>query len=388
MAGFVAQTLEAGGIEPVIAYYQPYSLSPELSVPSYCLAFRVVKSRIEERDGHEHHAIGAWLPELEFTHYLPNGLWKELVTECDFHVSASGNCLPATPFALLGVSYWAWVASPWDEDRAQRAARYSLPRRMLDRCVNAQGARRMQRKVLDHGAVVALSEYTRDRLGHLTSTPRKMDVLPVPIDTGLFKPSDAPKSGHKRIGFVGRLTDPRKNVALLLDILVWCRKHGRHDLELVLIGDDGSSLEEAIRIRGLQDAVVVRDDIADPDLPARLSSLDLFVVPSHQEGLCIAALEAMSCGVPVVSTPCGGPEEFVLSDRTGFVAAPCPEAMGRRVMDLMNNPELIARLGANARRLVQSNYSIDLTREKFWRSFSRAFRKVPIPSLHTAASES
>ena len=46
---------------------------------------------------------------------------------------------------------------------------------------------------------------------------------------------------------------------------------------------------------------------------------DLFVIPSHQEGLCISALEAMACGVPVVSTRCGGPEDFVLPDRTGLL---------------------------------------------------------------------
>ena len=47
MVDFVARTLESGGIEPVLAYYQPYSLAPEMSVPLYCLPYRRVKSRVE-----------------------------------------------------------------------------------------------------------------------------------------------------------------------------------------------------------------------------------------------------------------------------------------------------------------------------------------------------
>ncbi len=70
MVDFVARTLESGGIEPVLAYYQPYSLAPEMSVPLYCLPYRRVKSRVESGGREERRAIGAWLPGAR-VHPLP-----------------------------------------------------------------------------------------------------------------------------------------------------------------------------------------------------------------------------------------------------------------------------------------------------------------------------
>ena len=373
MTEFVAQTLTSGGIEAVLAYYQPYSISPELSVPAFCLAHRRVKSREERIGDRRRHAIGAWLPELEFTHYLPTKHWKALIEDCDVHLSVSGNCLAATPFAMLNIPYWAWIATPWQEDREQRAQRYSPPRKLLDRWINTHGVRRLQRKVLDNGTIVALSEYTRERLARLTSRKRQIDVMPMAIDTDLFKPNRTRDSSGRRIGFVGRLTDPRKNVALLLSTTAWCRENGAPDLELVLIGESDPALHDAIRGHGLQDSVVLVEDIDNTYLPAYLNTLDLFVIPSHQEGLCIAALEAMSCGVPVVSTPCGGPREFVLDDETGIVTDGNAEALGRAILQALNTPNLRSRFSRNARRLIETRYSVDAVGKEFWYLFEKTF---------------
>ena len=78
----------------------------------------------------------------------------------------------------------------------------------------------------------------------------------------------------------------------------------------------------------------------------KLRSLDLFVVPSHQEGLCISALEAMACGCPVVSTHCGGPEEFVLDGETGFLVNPDPAEMADATRRILGAP----KLGGDGRR--------------------------------------
>ena len=388
MVDFVARTLESGGIEPVLAYYQPYSLAPEMSVPLYCLPYRRVKSRVESGGREERHAIGAWLPELEFTHYLPTKHWKAVIAECDYHLSVSGNCLAATPFALQNVPYWAWVATPWHEDREQRTHGYPLLRRLLDRWIITQGARWLERRVLDAGTIVALSEYTRERLQRLTSRSRHIDVMPMAIDTHRFKPAARAQRRRKRIGFVGRLTDPRKNVSLLLGAAAWCRGNGLPDLELLLIGGSGKALEQSIRDHGLGDAVTVIDNIDNGELPAHLNTLDLFVVPSHQEGLCIAALEAMACGVPVVSTRCGGPEEFVKDHVTGRVTEKIPELMGKAILELLSGQTRRSRLAANARQLVEDKYSKGAAQKTFWETFSSAFATNSAMVAGAAASRS
>lgn len=375
MAQFVADTLSAGGIEPVFAYYQPYSISPELSVPAYCLLRRKAGSRLENGKAWRHHAIGAWLPELEFTHYLPTRNWKALIAECDFHLSVSGNCLAATAFALQGIPYWAWVATSWHEDREQRLARFSLPRRLLDRLVNRHGIRWLERRILHNGEIVALSDYTRKQLNGLAGNSHSIDVMPMAIDTGLFKQPDGDRPRRKRIGFVGRLSDPRKNAALLVRTLDWCRQQGAAKLDLVLIGGDDPELRRTIRDHQLQDRVTVLEDVDNRSLPGHLGNMDVFVIPSYQEGLCIAGLEAMSCGVPVVSTPCGGPAQFVIEDETGYIADARPAALGAAILNIINNPGLRARLAANARELIEREYSIEAIQSRFWASFDRAFAR-------------
>ena len=99
MTEFIARCLVNRGYEPVVAYYEPYSLTPELSVPCYALLRRSVRSKCSTSlGGLETHAIGAWLPELEFTHYLATGVWNGLIESCDYHMAVSGSALALTPF--------------------------------------------------------------------------------------------------------------------------------------------------------------------------------------------------------------------------------------------------------------------------------------------------
>src|SRR5262245_32774586 len=74
---FIVRTLRGRGYEPVLAHYEPYSLSPHLSVPSFRLLQRRLRSEVRySLDRCEAHAIGAWLPEFEFTHYFASTAWK------------------------------------------------------------------------------------------------------------------------------------------------------------------------------------------------------------------------------------------------------------------------------------------------------------------------
>ena len=296
MTRFLARTLRERELEPVLAYYEPYSIDPTLSVPSFRLGQRVVRTRAETAlDGYEAHAVGAWLPELEFTHYLPGAAWRRLMESCRYRLSISGNCLAASHFALSGQAFLSWVASSWWADRKERSARFSWPRRLLDRIVNGPVLRRLERYVLRRGTVVSLSRYTRDQLDTLARRPVVHSILPMPIDPERFCPDEV-RRVPARIGFAGRFLDPRKNIVLLLEAFEQVRRSVRH-AELLLIGERPNyALNQHVQRRGLADSVTFIPYVQADELRPLLQSLDLFVIPSHQEGLCIAALEAMACG--------------------------------------------------------------------------------------------
>jgi glycosyltransferase involved in cell wall biosynthesis len=352
MTRFVAQTLASDGYQPVLAYYEPYSRTPGLSVPGFRLLTGKVGSERRSAFGcYEAHAIGAWLPELEFTHYLLTRPWRELMAGCTAFVCVSGNILSALPFALTGRPFLAWVATPWAEDRTERARGFPPLRRAVDRLINAPVLRRLERYVLTRGTVLALSEYTRARLDALADRPVVHGVLPQPVDTTLFRPApDRVVPG--RIGFVGRLDDARKNIPLFVETVRRCRARGL-DVRGLLIGGH----PEAVAAGDMAEYIEVVPYSAHQALPMYLQTLDAFVIPSHQEGLCIAALEAMACGAPVVSTRCGGPEEFVRDDETGYLvdhdAAALADAVARIVVDRARRD----RMGDNSRALVEACYA-------------------------------
>lgn len=373
MTRCIAAMLEELGIEPVFAWYAPWSAHPDLSLPLHSLPVALTMGRrpgAMERQaygGHEGHGIGAWLPELEFTHYLPRRAWRELIASCTHHLSVTGNPLCALPYARLGLPFLAWVATPWQADRVDRVRGFSPPRRLLDRVVNAPVLRRLERQVLraPGGRILALSSYTARNLEMIAGRPME-GVLLMPVDTAVFHPAPERQTSW-RIGFSGRYGDPRKHVDLLLESVRLLVQAGQ-PVQLELAGEpEATFLQQRLTDLGIAERVRCHPYLPPTQLAQVLQGLDLFVIPSHQEGLCIAALEAMACGVPVVSTRCGGPEEFVLEGRTGQLVEAEPGAMAREIQAICGDRAVQRRLGTGASAWVREHASPQSARRLFFR---------------------
>ena len=156
MLEFVVRLMRRRGYEPVIAHYEPYSRSPQLSVPAFTLMRRTPGLQIRREHGCEAHAIGAWLPELEFTHYAATQYWKSLIESCSAYISVSGNVLAATPYYQSGKPFLSWVAAGWHDDRkepGEEVSRSSQADRPRHRCTKREEARKdNSAKRKNHGA--------------------------------------------------------------------------------------------------------------------------------------------------------------------------------------------------------------------------------------------
>ena len=373
MARFIVEQVRDLGLVPVIGYYQPYRATPNLSVPSYRLLRGTIgKYQHQVFDGVEAHALGTWLPELEFTHYLPTNLWKELLLTCDYHISVSGNCLAATPYLSNNKPFWAWVATPWYDDRKDRVRSFSLFRRCLDKFVNSPAIFRLERKILCKGNIVALSQYTRKTLNKIVDHDAIREVMPMPVDACLFARQNKEKY-HWSVGFVGRLDDPRKNIGLFIDAVAYCHKNNYFISAILIGGATNHTLRSRIQELGLAEHIKIIDEIERHLLPDYLMKMDAFIIPSHQEGLCIAGLEAMSCGVPVISTKCGGPEEFVIHGKTGLLVDSNAEAVGDALLHILNNKNYHKLLSEQARKLIETRYTVETVKQTFEDSFKNTF---------------
>jgi glycosyltransferase involved in cell wall biosynthesis len=131
------------------------------------------------------------------------------------------------------------------------------------------------------------------------------------------------------------------------------------------LGICGTGAEErvvasAIHDRGFGDRVVLFG--AEEDVPRRLREANLFVLPSHEEGLPNAVLEAMACGLPVVGTRVGGTPELVEDGVTGTLVPPRDSAaLADAMLRYLNDSSLMDAHGRAARARVSARFDVVAT---------------------------
>lgn len=179
--------------------------------------------------------------------------------------------------------------------------------------------------------VIAVSENTRQDVIELLSAPEDHVSVAYPGINRRFQPQAAKKvaqgrarrfGGRPYILHVGTL-EPRKNIDVLIRAFLEARVLGRLPHILALIGARGwmyDALYALVRDLHLEDDVRFLDWVTPEDLPLWYSCADLFVYPSVYEGFGMPVAEAMSCGVPVVTSATGALME--LSGGAALVVEP------------------------------------------------------------------
>ena len=116
-----------------------------------------------------------------------------------------------------------------------------------------------------------------------------------------------------------------------------------------------------------------RDDRRGRSVAEHVRDASLFVLPSRQEGFGIVAAEALACGVPVLTTPCGGPEELVRASGGGVVLDGfTPEELADAAGELLEAPARLLAMRASGREYVAREHSPDRLRM----GLAEAFREL------------
>jgi glycosyltransferase involved in cell wall biosynthesis len=250
--------------------------------------------------------------------------------------------------ALSGRPYSCWIATGVADEWSGRRPRLSASRRAALR-VNGPVLQRMERRVLRGAAhVYGISPWSRASVARAAGLPEeRVGVLPIPIDLGEFAP--APEEDWRRtletpvLAFVGRADDPRKNAALLMDAVGLLP-----DVHALLIGSPPAGAPpERVEATGFVASVA-----------AQLRRATLLVLPSYQEAFGIVVAEALAAGVPVVTTPSGGPESLVEESGGGIVLSGfSAEELAEAVRGLLADPGRLAEMRRRGHEYVQREHS-------------------------------
>ncbi len=170
------------------------------------------------------------------------------------------------------------------------------------------------------------------------------------VDTTIFTPEEH-ESKTKVFVSVGRFEEV-KNHKLLLDAFSVVNKK-YSNTELLLVGDGILRDDINDQVQKLQLTNNVRLVGSQSDVSAFLNSADVYCCSSLVEGLPISVLEAMSCGLPIITTPAGGVVDIVKNEANGFVVAADATEMAQKMEFLIENDVLMTIMGKKSREMAK-----------------------------------
>ncbi|UCG51128.1 MAG: glycosyltransferase [Candidatus Latescibacterota bacterium] len=159
------------------------------------------------------------------------------------------------------------------------------------------------------------------------------------------------------IGFVGRFAK-QKRLHLLINAFQRVLEHAPGRLLLMGSGSEHGALVEQTQALGISEHV----EFIDPDLniETTLKRLHAFVIASGFEGLPNAAIEALSMGIPIVSTPVGDLRELIIEGKTGyFFEDDSPESMAKTIVDALSDRELLETALDIGPTFIEEEFSIE-----------------------------
>jgi L-malate glycosyltransferase len=202
--------------------------------------------------------------------------------------------------------------------------------------------------------VTAVSRALKEKTLTNYDIEKEIEVIPNFVDTDFYKPvkegclrEHIAPNGEKvlvhtsNFRVVKRVTDTIRILEKVIKEV---------PTKLVLVGDgpDRSECERLCRQLGLCDHVKFLGK--QDGLVEILNAADIFLIPSQSESFGLAALEAMSCGLPVVSSSVGGLPELIRHNETGYIAEIGDiDRMSKYVIDLLTNQRKYELFSANSR---------------------------------------
>jgi glycosyltransferase involved in cell wall biosynthesis len=303
--------------------------------------------------------VGAFAAEVELARYRPRRALLERIAGCDVLHVIGGTPAWAQPvrgFQGPLILHFASFARHERTDTSGWRSPLGAWRRLMTTGVTAIEKTALRRA----DVIIAMNDTRRREAEAIVGGTRPVMTVHTGVDTRHFRPDSYRSDGY--LLTVGRLSDPRKNLALLLRAYAAARRQSTAVPPLVLVGHHPPTPVHwrLVAQLGLESSVEYRGAVSREDLPETYRRASAFVLSSDEEGLGIVVLEAMASGLPVIATSCIGPTETVTDGAEGFLVpvgsvAPLADAIVR----VSSDEALRRRLSSGARRRAVEEFSLE-----------------------------
>jgi glycosyltransferase involved in cell wall biosynthesis len=223
--------------------------------------------------------------------------------------------------------------------------------------------------------IISPSDYIKKLLILEGAPPQKIKMVRLGIDSEGIVPMDWEKrlAFGPSVLFLGRLVEKKGLIPLIyaFDIV----KKRIPEAKLTIIGDGNlrKRIERLIERLGLEDSVILKGALKrEESFPIMnrhwvYAQHSITTKSGDKEGAPVSISEASAHALPIVSTMHSGIPEQVIDGKTGFLVQECDyEAMAERIIYLLENPEIAAKMGRAARAHIESNNRLKERVEKIY----------------------
>lgn len=242
-------------------------------------------------------------------------------------------------------------------------------------------SRRKYMKNVD--AIIAISEGVKKVLVEGGVDPENVEVISSGIDFSSFEEDSSALTSKDYlhcefsfavddylVGIVAHLADHKGHQYLIQATKIL--KQQAPKIKTIIVGEGPLSMELDRQAKELDVEDIIFFLGFRKDIPKILSSLDLFVLSSHLEGMGSSILDAMASRLPVVATKVGGIPEVVINGETGLLVPPRnPSALARAILRLYSDKTLASRLGQKGYELVHRKFSAEAMADKVVRLYEK-----------------
>ena len=216
--------------------------------------------------------------------------------------------------------------------------------------VRMQG--RVSRRV---GPLITVSESSRDDICRDFKVPiDKVQIIPLGVDTRLFRPRPQQPRVKGRIVTVTSADSPLKGLSTLLRAVA--KLATERDARLVVIGSPSSATREQVALLALGDRVTFTNGLPDEEYAELLASAEVAVIPSLYEGFSLPAVEHLASGTPLVASRAGALPE-VVGDAAVLVEPGDPEELAAALRELLDDATRRAELAARGLARVRERFA-------------------------------
>jgi len=206
-------------------------------------------------------------------------------------------------------------------------------------------------------AVTSVSESLKDDTLRLFDIKNEIYVVPNFIDTekynnNKFTQFDRELIANKEEKIITHISNLRKVKRVDNVIEIFDRIQQKMPAKLIIVGEgpEKESMEELCDKKGIHDKVLFVGNSQEVDKILCFS--DLFILPSEHESFGLVALEAMACGVPVISSNAGGLPEVNIQGLSGFLSdIGNVDEMSENAIKILSSPEVHNKFKASARKI-------------------------------------